>query len=108
MALAVVDVLSSVKFEGTNKKITIADVTFDASYLADGEALTAAELQLASIDVLIADVKQGATLLDTEVFWDYANAKLIAVVGSTGVEVANAVDLSAVVASVFAVGTQEA
>lgn len=108
MALTVTDVVPNVNLEGaspgTGKGIRVADVTFDNSYLADGEAITAAMLQLSTIDFLLPTVKQGATLLDTEVFYDHTAGALIAVVGSTGVEVANAVDLSAVVVRVLAIG----
>jgi hypothetical protein len=108
MALTVTDVLTTSNIEGTDKGLRIVDITFDNSYLADGEAITPAELQLSTIDVFIADVKQAATLLDNEVFYDYANGKLVAVVGSTGVEVANAVDLSGVTVRALVIGTKEA
>lgn len=82
-----------------NKKVVTADVTFDSSYVTAGEPVAPASLGLASI--LFAHVgSKGANLLQ----YDATNKKLLAYVSSTGVEVANAVDLSTVVARIMFIG----
>jgi len=82
-----------------NKRVITADVTFDASYPTGGEVVTPAALGLASILFMHVGSKAGNLIQ-----YDAANAKLMAYVSSTGVQVANAVDLSAVIVRVRVVG----
>lgn len=72
----------------------IVDITFDASYVTNGEPLAAADLGLATILSVLAPVVQGAVV--RLVAYDIANSKLLAYAPG-GAEVANATDLSAVV-----------
>lgn len=61
-----------------NKRIVISEIAFDSSYATGGEALTAANLGLASIDALIpagpAAAAAGATAVATK--FDRTNNKL--------------------------------
>lgn len=57
-----------------NRRETIADVTFDNSYPAGGESLTAADLGLAVLDHVEAPVSTGGYVTA----YDYANSKLLA------------------------------
>ncbi len=69
------------------------DVTMSASYTTDGEELSLADDLPAGATILHALAEPtGANLFQ----YDAANDKLLAYVTDTGVEVANAVNLSAV------------
>lgn len=89
MALAV-SIIDSV-VEG-NKRIVTADVTFDSSYPTGGEAVTLSTLGLNSILFVQMPGAKVANLLQ----YDYAANKILAYVSSTGSQVANTTDLSAV------------
>lgn len=97
MAVATADVSRSII---RNKRFVVATVTFDNSYPTGGEPLAASALGLASIDFLSLSGTNANTFV-----WDRANNKIKAFVRTTGAEVANATDLSAVVLDVFAVGS---
>lgn len=75
--------------------------TFDDSYPTGGEAITAATFGLTFLNFLIIQDKGGSAVLAA---WDQTNSKIKAYVRTTGVEVANAVDLSATTVGVFAIG----
>lgn len=83
-----------------DKKGRYGTITFDDSYPTGGEAFTAADLGLTFLDHLVITDKGGAAV----VAWISSTGKLKAYVRTTGVEVANAVDLSALVISVLAIG----
>ncbi len=83
-----------------DKRVVFADVAFDNSYPTGGLALSGATLGLVgAVQFLDANAALGRTFA-----YDYANSKVKAFTTSTGVEVANAVDLSAVVTRIIAVG----
>jgi hypothetical protein len=81
---------------------TVTDVLFDASYPTGGEPLTASDLGLSTVAFASASVKVAGTGAVTAVFYDIANAKLLAYTASA--QVANTTDLSAVTVEVVAWG----
>lgn len=97
MALTVAQVGRSTVFG--NKKVTVADITFDSSYPTGGEDLNPSALGLAFVDFLVADGANGYNMV-----YDYANSKLKAYGSTAGTEVANATNLATVVCRVMAVG----
>lgn len=82
-----------------NLKAVVADVTFDASYDAGGEALNPSTLGLSFVRFLVADGAKGFNVM-----YDYTNSKLLAYGSTAGTEVVAATNLSAVSCRVFAVG----
>lgn len=82
-----------------NKRVVTADVTFDNSYLTGGEPVTPAALGLSSILFVHAGTKTNYMIQ-----FDAAAVKLLAFISSTGLQVANAVDLSALSIRVRFVG----
>lgn len=101
---AVADVLSTLNFEGSDKALRIVDFSFDGAYPAGGEAITAAELQLASIDDIQAHNKAISDFLPV---WINSTSKLALIVPSTGLE-AGAGAAGAVVVRAVVIGTKEA
>lgn len=83
-----------------NQKGRFGTITFDASYPTGGEAITPATFGLTFLNHLVITDNAGADV----VAWDRTNAKLVAYVRTTGVEVADTTDLSALVISVLALG----
>lgn len=71
MALTVTEVHDQTVFG--NKRVTVADVDFDSSYPTGGESLTAANLKLTKIELLLASPKAGFSFE-----YDYTNSKLLA------------------------------
>lgn len=55
------------------KVLTVADITFDSSYPTGGEALTASDLSLAALDIVLAENAAGYSFE-----YDYTNSKLVA------------------------------
>lgn len=100
----VTDVVSGLNFEGSNKGFRIVDFAFDGAYPAGGEAITPADVQLLTIDTLIAT---NNAISDFIVNWIPSTGKLAAVVGSTGVE-AGAAAVGALVTRAIVIGTKEA
>lgn len=84
-----------------DQKAFYGTFTFDDSYPTGGEAITAATFGLTFLNFLVVQDKGSSAVL---VAWDQTNSKLKAYVRTTGVEVANAVDLSATVVGVLAIG----
>lgn len=78
----------------------IALITFDSSYPTGGEAITPAQFGLQAIDFVLLSNNGG-----NDFEYDYTNNKVKARVTTTGVEVANAVDLSAVSTRAIVFGT---
>jgi hypothetical protein len=110
MAVAVKDIAGATRIPVAGGvggyHLSIKDVTFDNSYATGGEPLTAGDLGLASI-VFAAAMSAGGYVFS----YDVLNSKLLAyrgdnANGSVGpmIEVANAVDLSAVTTRVMALG----
>lgn len=96
MALTFVDDARSVI---RNKRMVIATVTFDSSYPTGGEALSANDLGLASLDFVSATTDGNYA-----VTWDKAAGKLKAYVAA-GTQVPNATDLSAIAVRILAIGS---
>lgn len=84
------------------QRFTVTEVTFDSSYPTGGEPLTATDLGLTTVDFAIATLKVAGTGSVTAVFYDVANAKLLAYAAAA--QIANTTDISAVSAQVYAVG----
>lgn len=86
-----------------SERETITDCTFDSSYTTNGLAVTAANLGLNKIhEVVLCSVKTPSPGAAANIFFDDVNSKLKAF--TTTAEVANAVDLSALVVRVIARG----
>lgn len=80
-----------------------ATVTFDASYPTGGEAVTAADFQLAELkNVLVAAPSIDDEALNSAL-WDAANSKIL-VVDAAGAQEGNTTDLSATTVEVIALG----
>ena len=81
-----------------NKRVRVVDVDFDSSYPTGGESLTAADLGLSVVDIVIPSPKSGYVFE-----YDYTNSKLKAYwadydAGADGalIEVGNGTDLHTV------------
>ena len=96
MALTITPVRS---FVVGDRRMVIADVTFDSSYATGGEALVASDLglKLGLDSIHAASTTRGHTCP-----YDYVNGKLMAFSGGT--EVSAATDLSRVTTRVTAIG----
>lgn len=87
--------------------IRVIDVTFDSSYPTGGEALDFTTL---GFDTVLAVIPAGKTTGGYEFAYDYGNSKIIAywvdttVDGAAMAEVANATNLSTVVARFVVIG----
>lgn len=83
-----------------NKRVGVADVTFDNSYPTGGEAVTPSQFGLTNATYGICNVKTvGGTVNVANVYYDRANKKLL-VFDETPAEAANAADLSTLVVQV--------
>jgi len=102
MALTLTNPSSQTPHEvwGRNRVVTKA-VTFDNSYATGGESLLPRDLGLAEIHAVYVSEVAGGT--PTVVQYDYVNRKLVALRGAL-VEVANGVDLSALVVRITVIG----
>lgn len=89
---------------------TVTDVTLDSSYLEGGEALTAEQLGLASVDRADCFIKNGSESEEWVGFAFYEPAKALIHLYSvkTGKEVASTKDMSKVVVRVVAMGSARA
>lgn len=96
MALAFVDEARQVV---RNRRMVVAQCTFDSSYPTGGEPLVPSDLGLRDIEYLAANTDGSNAFV-----WDKTNGKLKAYTAA-GAEVANATNLAAVVIRIFAVGT---
>lgn len=81
-----------------NREVTYGTITFDDSYPTGGEAITAANVGLGTIEQLVVHPSSTGHVFP----YDYSAAKVLAFNGTT--EIANEVDLSAQVARYRAVG----
>lgn len=98
------DVLATLNLEGTDKALRVVDFAFDGAYPAGGEAITAAELQLASIDDVMFHNKAISDFLPVFV---NGTSKIAVIVPSTGLE-AGAAAVGSLVVRGWALGTKEA
>ena len=90
-------------FLSENLRATQGRITGDASYDAtNGESLTAQELKLGTVGVMFIEPASVGGVLYLAIY-DIANAVVRWFVASTGVEVADAVDLSGLTARFLAV-----
>ena len=88
---------------GQNLRATTGRITADDSYdAANGEALTAQDLKLGTVAALFIEHASVGGVLYLAIY-DIANAVVRWYVASTGVEVADAVDLSALTARFLAI-----
>jgi hypothetical protein len=90
---------------GTEKK-TVTQVTFDNSYAAGGEPLTAAQLGLKKVKEAHCDIVHGSEAegIASSAFYDVATGLIHLQNTKTGKEVVAAVDCSHVIVSVTAYG----
>src|SRR5262245_17263764 len=72
----------------------LLDVSFDATYVANGEAFT--PRQAGGLRVLTNVVVPGALPTGQSVYWDRAGQRLKVLTTSTGAEVAGGTNLSAI------------
>ena len=99
MAISVAAVSTWIDKSAGAMRAGLVDITFDDSYVTDGEPLASADI-LPSNSIYALDPVGGGSLL-YEFIWDSTNAKIIVVVRATGAEVANATDLAAVTQRFF-------
>lgn len=85
-----------------NDRVVVADVTFDSSYATGGESLTASDLGFPSGQIF--HVSTPATNGANIFAFDHAASKIKAFVTTTGVEVANAVNLATVTVRLKVIG----
>ncbi len=95
--------------DGSNTKRRIQGVyspptAAAGGYATGGDPLVAADLKLGQLDILHLDDAVTAANVMYSGAYDYVNGKLLLFVGTTGVEVAAAADLSALKIRVEAIG----
>lgn len=92
--------------DGSNTKRRVQGVyNGPASYVAGGDPFTPGDVKLGAIDVLnLSDGVLAGTATMYSLVYDYANQKVQWFVGTTGVEVANAVNLSTAAIRFEAIG----
>lgn len=100
---AIADVVVTANLEGTGKALRIVDFSFDGAYPAGGEAIAASDVQLATIDHLVASNKAGNDFL---VNYIPSTGKLFALVANTGVE-AGAGAVGSLVVRCLVIGDRE-
>lgn len=100
---AVADVVVTTNLEGTGKALRIVDFSFDGAYPAGGEVILPADVQLATIDDVVAHNKG---LTDFMPVWQPATGKLAVLVISTAAE-AGAAAVGALVVRAVIVGDRE-
>lgn len=90
---------------GSQKKV-VAEVTFDNSYTAEGEALTAAQLALKKVTESVSELVHGSEVegIGSAVHYEAAAGKIHLLNSKTGKEVVGAADCSKVVVQVTAYG----
>ena len=88
-----------------DRQARFATVTLDSSYPTGGEALSAAQLNLAQLDEVVI---HSANVATKRAVWDRTNSKILVYVenGTSGIEAqaASTSDQSALSVQVFAVG----
>lgn len=103
----VATIIKKRRIPGTEKK-TVTNVAFDNSYQAEGEPLTAAQLDLKKVSVgsSVCQVTHGSEAegVGSSAWYDEAAGKIHLLNSKTGKEVVGAVDCSHVVVRVTAYG----
>lgn len=87
--------------------IALSEVTFDNSYQSEGEPLTAAQLNLQTVDFCNCDIVAGsesATLRPTNAYYTPSTGKIHLIDSATGKEIASTSDMSKVKVQVAAFG----
>lgn len=91
--------------DGSNTKRRIeARYTGPASYVTGGDSFLPADIKLGAIDVIHFGDALSAAYASYELAYDYTNEKVVWFANSTGTEVANATDLSALTSRFEAIG----
>lgn len=105
MAVTVATVRNAGDVHG-NQRITVTDVTMDASYVTGGEPVTAAQLGLNFVHIAVGSLVSGAAGAAVEYvpLPQTDGSVLLRANAASGVQVANAVDLSSNVVRVVAFG----
>jgi hypothetical protein len=88
--------------------IAVTDVTLDNSYAEGGEAVSAEQLGLASVDFAICSIVNGSESEEWVAEAFYKGGKVHLISAKTGKEVAGTKDMSKVVVRVFAFGKARA
>lgn len=107
MALTVTNALSVPYRIVGNQKKTVRDVTFDNSYLSEGEPLTPNELGLNVVEYATPTVIKGSessTLRPTNAEYTVSSQKIHLIDSATGKEMESTKDMSKVVVRVEAFG----
>lgn len=92
-----------------DRRVVMFDVTFDSSFLDEGESLTAGDCGLQSIDMVVAEAAHDLTTTDTAyvITYDHANSKLLAFNSGTtdaGLNEGDAEDLSGFSCRIMVIG----
>ena len=88
-----------------NRRTVVGTYTGPASYATNGDAVSADDLGLSNIRVLTLGVAGDAANITPRLLrWNAAQTKIMWFVPDTGAEVANATDLSAFTATLYAEG----
>lgn len=101
MASIAVSAGSTSALSGSALRIVTRDITLSSSYTTGGEAVSAAQVGLGGITAAVATIKAPAGST-TEVYYDTSTGKLKCYTATA--EVANAVNLSALVCEVVFFG----
>lgn len=87
------------------RRIGLYRVTLDASYVTGGEPWNPnTEGFQGPVAAVIISTRKVAVTVDTKFDYDFVNKKIFGTVLSSGVEIANAVDLSTVVLDIIVLG----
>jgi hypothetical protein len=110
MALTFLDVVANVDLD-QGLAFRVIKVTLDNSYPTGGEAVTAAQCQLASITSAIVMQDAGADTNSVRATWDHTNLKIMCwrtdQVDDFQEQIPNATDLSTVTLYMWVVGVPE-
>ena len=94
-----------------NKRVVVADVTFDNSYTTGGLALTATTLGLRKVEAVLGVTAVSSTPTKFDAAYDYTNSKLLAYgtnatpgAAVADVQVTNGTDLSTFTVRLVALG----
>ncbi len=100
--------VSSVQSAAHPQFYTVTDVTLDNSYAEGGEEVTAAQLNLASVDFAICNILNGSESEEWVSEAYYSAGKVHLISAKTGKEVAKEKDMSKVKVRVLAFGKARA
>ncbi len=107
--LGVIDFTQFRAEDGSNTKRRVQGIytpptAAAGGYITGGDIVAASDFKLGQLDIL--HLEDGLTAANADYFcvYDYVNQKLLAFVGSTGVEVSSTTDISAVKIRFEAIG----